>query len=216
MDDLKRRTAELAAKAERRLVAPPAAAISTGEAGTVRAEARAALDAVAGQARGQTAPPVAAEQAPAARPSIGDRVGVTTLGIDGTLVALHDHDAEVDVLGKRLRVKFADLRLVSRARVNAPPERVRVELQVHAREPGPTDLNVIGCTVDEALARAEKFLDEALLADQRTVRVIHGHGTGQLRRAIASFLKEHPQVARFALAPPEHGGGGVTVVELKE
>jgi DNA mismatch repair protein MutS2 len=48
------------------------------------------------------------------------------------------------------------------------------------------------------------------------VRVIHGHGTGQLRRALAGFLQQHPLVARFTAAPPEQGGGGVTVVELKE
>jgi DNA mismatch repair protein MutS2 len=46
--------------------------------------------------------------------------------------------------------------------------------------------------------------------------VIHGYGTGQLRRAIAGFLQGHPLVATFSPAPPEHGGGGVTVVELKE
>ena len=75
---------------------------------------------------------------------------------------------------------------------------------------------VIGCSVDEAIARAERFLDESLLTDQRVVRFIHGYGTGQLKRALAGFLQQHPLVARFATAPPEQGGGGVTVVELKE
>jgi DNA mismatch repair protein MutS2 len=70
--------------------------------------------------------------------------------------------------------------------------------------------------VDEALSRAERFLDEALLGELRTVRVIHGYGTGQLRRAIAGFLQRHPLVATFSPAPAEQGGGGVTVVELKE
>ena len=78
------------------------------------------------------------------------------------------------------------------------------------------DLNVIGCTTDEALARAEKFLDDALVSEQRTVRVIHGHGTGQLRRAIGEFLARHPLVASHSHPPPEQGGSGVTVVELKE
>jgi DNA mismatch repair protein MutS2 len=54
------------------------------------------------------------------------------------------------------------------------------------------------------------------VTDQRTVRLIHGHGTGQLRRALAEFLKGHPLVASFQLAPPDQGGGGVTVVELKD
>jgi DNA mismatch repair protein MutS2 len=78
------------------------------------------------------------------------------------------------------------------------------------------DLNVIGCTVDEAISRAERFLDESLMTDRRVVRFIHGYGTGQLKRALTGFLQQHPLVARFATAPPEQGGGGVTVVELKE
>ena len=75
---------------------------------------------------------------------------------------------------------------------------------------------MIGCSVDEALARTERFLDESLLGDQRTVRLIHGYGTGQLKRAIASFLQQHPLVASFTAAPPAQGGGGVTVVDLKD
>jgi DNA mismatch repair protein MutS2 len=75
---------------------------------------------------------------------------------------------------------------------------------------------VIGNNVEEALSRTEKFLDEAVLAELRSVRLIHGYGTGQLRRAIAEFLQSHPFVTNFTAAPPEQGGGGVTVVELKE
>jgi DNA mismatch repair protein MutS2 len=48
------------------------------------------------------------------------------------------------------------------------------------------------------------------------VRIVHGHGTGQLRRAIAAYLKEHPLVAKFETAPQNQGGGGATIVELKE
>ncbi|MEQ1573606.1 MAG: Smr/MutS family protein, partial [Vicinamibacterales bacterium] len=84
------------------------------------------------------------------------------------------------------------------------------------REGSLSELHVIGCTVDEAVARVEKFLDESTLTDQRTLRIVHGHGTGQLRRAIAALLKNHPLVAGFELAPPEQGGGGATVVELKD
>ncbi len=92
---------------------------------------------------------------------------------------------------------------------------VHVQLQPRGDET-PTDLNVIGCTVEEALARTERFLDETLLTEQRTVRVIHGYGTGQLRRAIADFLRNHPLVSGYEQAAPERGGGGVTVVALKE
>jgi DNA mismatch repair protein MutS2 len=53
------------------------------------------------------------------------------------------------------------------------------------------------------------------VADVHSVRVIHGHGTGQLRRALTRYLREHPQVAQAGPAPDNQGGGGVTVVELK-
>ncbi len=98
----------------------------------------------------------------------------------------------------------------------APPNNVRVNIDLVPREGVLADLNVIGLTVDEALTRAERFLDETLVTDQRTVRVIHGHGTGRLQKAISGFLKNHPLVAGFHTAPTEHGGGGVTVVELKD
>jgi DNA mismatch repair protein MutS2 len=93
---------------------------------------------------------------------------------------------------------------------------VRVNLDLQPREGALTELNVIGCHVDEALSRAEKFMDDASLTEQKTVRIIHGYGTGQLRKAIAGLLQAHPAVAHFAPAAAEHGGGGVTIVELKD
>ena len=110
-----------------------------------------------------------------------------------------------------MRAAVRDLRIIA---ATTPKVSVHVELQ--PREAGPTDLNVIGCSVDEALARAERFLDESLLTDQRVIRLIHGYGTGQLKRALTGFLQQHPLVARIGAAPPEQGGGGVTVVELKD
>jgi DNA mismatch repair protein MutS2 len=98
----------------------------------------------------------------------------------------------------------------------AAPATVRVNIDLAERSGSLSDLNVIGCTVDEALDRAGRFLEETLVTDQRTVRLIHGHGTGRLQKAIAGFLKSHPLVANFHAAPLEQGGGGVTVVELKE
>ena len=131
------------------------------------------------------------------------------------MIHVHDGHAEVDVRGKRLRAALRDVRVIAGA---APPAAgsVKVNIDLQPRDGTLTDLNVIGCTVDEALTRTEKFLDETTVTDQRTVRLIHGHGTGQLRRALADYLKSHPLVARFETAPPEQGGGGVTVVDLKE
>jgi DNA mismatch repair protein MutS2 len=128
---------------------------------------------------------------------------------------VHDGTADLDVRGKRMRASIRDLRIVASAG-SQPPARVSVNVELQPRGTTPSDLNVIGCTVDEAITRAERFLDESLLTDQRVIRVIHGYGTGQLKRALTGFLQQHPLVARFATAPPEQGGGGVTVVELKD
>jgi DNA mismatch repair protein MutS2 len=210
--------AELKAKAAALAQEAPRLRVTTGDAGAARSAARAAVDAVAGRFSGQ-APDGAvptADIAPLAlaRPiATGDRVAVSGLGLEGVVTATHDSWAEVEVRGKRMRSAIRDLTPLGRP---AAPARVSVHVDLQPRDAAPSDLNIIGCTVDEALARTERFLDESLLTDQRMVRVIHGYGTGQLKRAIAGFLQQHPLVAHFAAAPPEQGGGGVTVVELKE
>jgi DNA mismatch repair protein MutS2 len=217
VDALKARTDALAADAERRM-APRL--IPTGETGAARAEARAAVEAIGERLRAR---PEAAEARPAARiepgraPAIGDRVLVGAFGLEGVVQALHDREAEVDVRGKRLRARVDELRVViPAATVNAQPARVRVNVEWQPREGSSTELNVIGAHVEEALARTEKFLDDALVSEVKSVRIIHGYGTGQLRRALAEFLRAHLFVSNFAPAPDDQGGGGVTVVELKE
>ncbi len=76
------------------------------------------------------------------------------------------------------------------------------------------EINVIGMTVEQATERVDKFLDEAALAGRTRVRIIHGHGTGALRRGLAEFLKTHPLVASVAFEAEEHGGKAITVVDL--
>jgi DNA mismatch repair protein MutS2 len=188
--------------------------ISTGETGAARSDARAALDSVVQRFLEPVSPAAPTEAASVRAPAVGDRVLVSGLGLEATVTAMHDSSAELDVRGKRMRASLRDLRVVGAA--PAGNARVSVHVELQPREGAPTDLNVIGCTVDEAISRAQRFLDESLLTDLRTVRLIHGYGTGQLKRALSGFLQQHPLVARFAAAPPEQGGGGVTIVELKE
>jgi DNA mismatch repair protein MutS2 len=77
------------------------------------------------------------------------------------------------------------------------------------------EINVIGMRVEEATERVDKYLDEAALANQTHVRIIHGHGTGALRKGIAEFLKTHPLVERTAFETEERGGKAITVVDLR-
>jgi len=80
----------------------------------------------------------------------------------------------------------------------------------------PPEINVLGLTVDEALPRVDKWLDDAALQERREVRVIHGFGQGRLRTAVAGLLEGHPHVATYRTAAANEGGGGVTIVELKD
>jgi len=140
------------------------------------------------------------------------RVAVGPLGLEGTLLEVHGKHAEVDVRGKRLRAATTDLRVIGKA----TRARASVSIDLQPRSGSLSELNVVGCTVDEALTRAGRFLDETMLTDQREVRLIHGYGTGQLRRALAVFLRDHPLVSSFEHPRTEQGGEGVTVVELKD
>ncbi len=91
-------------------------------------------------------------------------------------------------------------------------------ITVHAQageEPAGDEINVIGCTVEEATRRVDKFLDGAALAGKPRVRIIHGHGTGALRRGLAEFFAGHPLVEKFFAEEADRGGTAVTIVNLK-
>jgi DNA mismatch repair protein MutS2 len=266
VDDVKKKATAITEEATRRAAAPRLVnpRLSTGEMGSLRGDARAALEQVAARLRHSGEPasgtesagttagtpgrvypserematraaadaatdgafPAGTSQAVAASAQSRDqepivagmRVIISPLNLEGVVRAVHERAADVEVNGKRLRAQLVDLRKLDR---HAPREtgtkpRVTVHVQAQASEGSLGDLNVIGCTVPEAIERADKFLDQALLAELRQVRVIHGHGTGQLRRALTDFLHDHPLVSRTMPAPPNQGGGGVTLVELRE
>jgi len=85
------------------------------------------------------------------------------------------------------------------------------EARVEVRE-----INVIGQRAEEAREHVDKFLDNAVLAGVERVRIVHGFGMGVLRRAVSELLAKNPNVEKFYPAPPSEGGGGATIVELKE
>jgi DNA mismatch repair protein MutS2 len=196
--------------------------VPTGEIGGARAEARNAIDEIGSKLRGtHEGPPAPAAPATARQPQradVGDRVAVAPLGLEGTVQSIHGDHAEVDVRGKRMRARVSDLHVVApAAALTASSSRVRVNVDLAPRPSGSlTEINVIGANSEEAVGRVERFLDDASGNDLKTLRIIHGYGTGALRRSIAEFLRTHPFVATFGPAPDNQGGGGVTVVELKE
>jgi DNA mismatch repair protein MutS2 len=174
--------------------------------------------------------PVASDQTTqASHPSrpiaVGDRVRLRSFGSEGIVDQLNGDEAEVRVKSLRFREKVANLDLLETATPAQAPagrgSRLRVSRGTEVRLRAPDDdpraeLNVIGRTTDEAVDETDKFLDEAFLNSLQHIRIVHGHGTGALRRAISSLLKDHPHVARFAQAPQDQGGAGATIVELRQ
>ena len=159
-------------------------------------------------------------EAPGAPLEVGARVKVRGLGVTGELLALPSQgEAEVAVSGKRLKVPRGALVVIAgggaAARAASTGSGGSV---VRVKSPGAvaSEINLVGLTVDEALPRVDKLLDDAFLAERKQVRVVHGFGAGRLRQAVAGLLEGHPHVAGFRLGGLGEGGGGVTVVELKE
>jgi len=223
IDQLKEKSEALVEKASLR------AAINTGESGAARSEARVAIDRIvedlrhpAAERRGGSSDPPAGGSAgtevPALRTvEIGSRV-TAGLGLEGVVVSIDGSHAEIDVRGKRMRAKLKDVRVVGppSPKASAGQAKVRVNVDLKPREGLLSELNVIGLTVDAAVDRVSRFLDDTLVTDIQEIRIVHGHGTGALRKGLHAYLKSHPLVEKFHAAPDNQGGGGATIVEIKD
>jgi DNA mismatch repair protein MutS2 len=211
--DLKKQAAALAEQASRTIASP-----STGDVGRLRVDARTAVDTLVEKYRNDPVPAAPVAEAPPMRHVVvGDRVVLGSLGLEGVVVNVHDREAEVEVRGKRFRSHTNELRVVGGAAAKPEPASVRVNVQLQPREGvSSSELLLVGNTVDQALDRLEKFLDESLLSEQRTLRLIHGFGTGRLKDAVVDYLHKHPLVTSVRPASPQEGGGGVTIAELKD
>ncbi len=128
---------------------------------------------------------------------------------------------EVEAGPLRMKISLDDVTAIVEDRPVAgtpQPARYSTGITVQAQ---PTDelsadeINVIGCTVEEATRRVDKFLDSAAVAGKSRLRIIHGHGTGALRRGLAEFLSAHPLVERIAAESADRGGAAITVVDLR-
>ncbi len=145
----------------------------------------------------------------------GQEVYVVPLGRTGTVVAGPDGRGEVEVQAGPLRVRAPLAALRAAPPRPGPPDRTPEEIPVRATPAAvPLSVNLRGLTADEATAVLDRYLDDAFLAGLERVTVVHGKGTGALRRAVHAFLRGHPHVRRVRLGEPAEGGDGVTVVEL--
>jgi DNA mismatch repair protein MutS2 len=132
---------------------------------------------------------------------------------------LDGNSAEIEAGPLRMKVAVDEIVSVEASAPSAGPVKVASgSVSVHSQrgQSEPTkEINLIGSTVEEATERVDKFLDDAALAHIPRVRIIHGHGTGALRRGLGEFLKTHPLVATQSFEAEDRGGKAVTVVELR-
>lgn len=149
-----------------------------------------------------------------------DHVKIKSLDREGTVESISGDTYTVMVGSLRFKARRNELRLI---RAAAPPASKRaaalprgVSASIDVDQNFTSELNIIGTTVDEATDRVDKFLDEAYLAGAESVRVVHGHGKGALRRAVSGLLTGHPHVEKFNQAPANEGGAGATIVILRK
>ena len=149
---------------------------------------------------------------------IGDRVRVLSLNLEGTVSTLPNPKGDLFVQMGILRsqVNINDLEYIGEAEnLQKGMTTGGGKLRMSKSAAVSTEINLIGMTVDEAIAHLDKYLDDAYLAHVPSVRIVHGKGTGALRTAVHQYLKRYKHVKTFRLGTFGEGDAGVTIAEFK-
>jgi DNA mismatch repair protein MutS2 len=152
--------------------------------------------------------------------SEGDTVKLKSVGKPALVRRrLDDNHFEVEIGIVKMKIARDDIAEVLIRASDSPVKAARargISVSLESESLGvPSEINVIGRTVDDATREVEKFVDRAFLAGLPRVRVVHGSGMGILRKALRQYLQKHPHVASVSEPPQNEGGGGATVVELR-
>ncbi|MBV8519671.1 MAG: endonuclease MutS2 [Acidobacteria bacterium] len=147
---------------------------------------------------------------------VGDRAEHRKFKVVGDVISVNDGKAVLLVSGRKMTVDVRDLITKASAKPAQPQTKIRaqkgsgsdVAVQVSA------ELNLIGQRVDDALDVSDRFLDRALLEGKQAVRIIHGFGTGTLRKAVREHLRKHPAVKSWRPGEDNEGGDGATIAVL--
>ncbi|MCK6578894.1 MAG: endonuclease MutS2 [Anaerolineae bacterium] len=153
-------------------------------------------------------------------PRLGDAVWLEMLKTEGTVIELDRDEAVVAVGSLKIRAAQRDLRKPTRAeekvlrkRRGAAYER-RDDLTIPKGESPGLELDLRGARVEEAMKQLDDYIDAAYLSGIPFGRIIHGKGTGALRRAVQDRLHDHPLISKAIVAPPKEGGEGVTIIYM--
>ena len=150
---------------------------------------------------------------------LGESVKVLSMNLTGTIGSLPDARGNVTVQMGILRsqVNISDLEIIEEVSPYAPKRMNRTaksKIKMSKSLSVSPEINLLGKTVDEAVAELDKYLDDALLSHLNSVRVVHGKGTGALRKGIHEYLRRQKHVKSYRLAEFGEGDAGVTIVEL--
>lgn len=151
---------------------------------------------------------------------LGESVKVLSMNLTGSVVSLPDAKGNLDVqMGiLRSKVNISDLEIIDE-KPNYPQKTAKRtgkgKIKMNKSLTVATEINLLGKTVDEAVAELDKYLDDASLAHLSSVRIVHGKGTGALRQGIHKYLKRQKHVKSFRLGAFGEGDAGVTIAELR-
>ncbi|OLB36348.1 MAG: hypothetical protein AUH11_11455 [Acidobacteria bacterium 13_2_20CM_57_17] len=190
----------------------------------VRGEAREELNAAVLQTIAESQADLGVNASPetvsADRLQPGAKIRVRGFSKPVVLRRIDGSSAEIEAGPLRMKVALGEIAGIEGAapasKSSSPGNKLpSVTVTSQRSEAGVSDeINVIGMTVEEATDRLDKFLDDAALAHKARIRIIHGHGTGALRKGIGEFLASHPLVEKHSFEAEEHGGKAITIVEL--
>jgi DNA mismatch repair protein MutS2 len=152
--------------------------------------------------------------------SQGDTVKLKSVGRPGVVTRrIDDNHFEVEIGAMKMKIARDDIAEVILRAADSPVNAARargISVSLGRDDASvPSEINVIGRTVDEATTEVEKFVDRAFLAGLPRVRIVHGSGMGILRKALRQYLQKHPHVVSVTEPPQNEGGGGATLVELR-
>lgn len=148
--------------------------------------------------------------------SVGDRVKVLSYGQTGTITKqLSEHEYEVQMGIIKVKVSDRDVERIDNSQSTAKPKRLVRATSAVRRSNAHSELDLRGQRYDEAMTNLDRYIDSVLLAGLDTVTIIHGIGTGAIRKGVWQYLRSSNHVKNFNYAPANEGGNGATIVQLK-
>ena len=143
---------------------------------------------------------------------VGDSVQLSDLGKTGEIVSIDGENVVVAIGSAKIKTKKSKLRLVQEKNVSTKKNVVQTPKKNSGVK---SEIDVRGCTFDEAIFMIDKFIDDAMLSSLSTLRVIHGKGTGALRKGLWDYFKHDSRISEYRMGTFGEGDAGVTVLTLK-